>query len=48
VTGERLRLCRVELAAANAFVKAHHRHHKAVVGHKFSLGAELRVTWSAS
>jgi hypothetical protein len=28
----------VELAEANAFVRAHHRHHGAVVGHKFSLG----------
>ncbi len=35
----RLALCRVELAEANAFVAAHHRHHKPVVGHKFSLGA---------
>lgn len=35
----RLALCRVELANANAFVAAHHRHHKPVVGHKFSLGA---------
>ena len=31
----------MELADANAFVAAHHRHHKAVVGHKFSLGAML-------
>jgi len=37
----KLALCRVELAEANAFVAAHHRHHKAVVGHKFSLGAVL-------
>ena len=36
-----LRLCRVELSEANAFVAAHHRHHKPVVGHKFSLGAML-------
>jgi len=36
-----LRLCRMELADANAFVAAHHRHHKPVVGHKFSLGAVL-------
>lgn len=26
------------LAAANAFVKEHHRHNKPVVGHKFSIG----------
>jgi hypothetical protein len=28
----------VELAEANAFVREHHRHHGAVVGHKFSMG----------
>lgn len=28
----------ITLAEANAFVTAHHRHHKPVVGHKFSLG----------
>ena len=28
----------VALAAANAFVAEHHRHHKPVRGHKFSLG----------
>lgn len=32
---------RVELAEANQFVRQHHRHHKPVVGHKFSLGAVL-------
>lgn len=37
----RLELVRVELAEANAFVLAHHRHHGAVVGHVFSLGAAL-------
>lgn len=30
----------VSLADANAFVERLHRHHKKVVGHKFSLGAE--------
>lgn len=30
---------RLDLAEANAFVTAHHRHHKPVVGHLFSLGA---------
>lgn len=30
---------RLELAEANAFVAAYHRHHKRVVGHFFSLGA---------
>lgn len=30
---------RIPLADANAFVTAHHRHHKPVIGHLFSLGA---------
>lgn len=30
----------ISLADANAFVAAHHRHHKPVVGHKFSIGCE--------
>jgi hypothetical protein len=29
----------IELAEANEFVRANHRHHKPVVGHKFSIGA---------
>ena len=29
----------ISLAEANAFVERYHRHHKAVVGHKFSIGA---------
>ena len=29
----------VSLAEANQFVLEHHRHHKPVVGHKFSIGA---------
>lgn len=28
----------VSLAEANAFVALHHRHHKPVTGHKFSIG----------
>jgi hypothetical protein len=28
------------LKAANAFVAVHHRHHKPVIGHKFSIGLE--------
>lgn len=32
---------RIELAEANAFVAEHHRHHKPVVGHLFSIGAIL-------
>ncbi len=31
----------LELAEANAFVTEHHRHHKLVAGHKFSIGAAL-------
>lgn len=34
-----LELCPIKLPEANAFVRLHHRHHKPVVGHKFSLGA---------
>ena len=36
----RLRLIPVSLAEANAFVDEHHRHHRHVAGHKFSLGCE--------
>lgn len=35
----KLKLMPVTLIQANAFVKRLHRHHKEVVGHKFSLGA---------
>lgn len=33
-----LELTPVSLKEANAFVAAHHRHHRPVVGHKFSIG----------
>ncbi|MGE0830822.1 MAG: XF1762 family protein [Hyphomonadaceae bacterium] len=33
-----LRLCPLDLAEANAYCRALHRHHGEVVGHKFSLG----------
>ena len=33
-----LTLTPVSLKEANAFVAAHHRHHKPTVGHKFSIG----------
>ena len=33
-----LMLIPVSLAEANAFVAQHHRHHKPVTGHKFSIG----------
>ena len=33
---------RVELADANAFVDAHHRHHDPEVGHRFSIGVGVR------
>lgn len=32
-----LKLCPISLREANAFVEKHHRHHKPVVGHKFSV-----------
>lgn len=34
-----LRHIPLSLSDANAFVTEHHRHHKPVVGHKFSIGA---------
>ena len=34
-----LELVPISLKEANAFVSEHHRHHKPVVGHKFSVGA---------
>ena len=34
-----LDICPVSLQEANAFVEQHHRHHRPVVGHKFSIGA---------
>lgn len=37
----RLLIVPIDLAEANAFVERLHRHHKPVVGHKFSLGAAL-------
>lgn len=33
-----LELIPMTLREANAFVEQHHRHHKPVVGHKFSIG----------
>lgn len=38
---QKLTIERLELAEANAFVAQHHRHHKPVVGHLFSIGAAL-------
>ena len=37
----KLTTCPITLEEANAFVALHHRHHKAVVGHKFSIGASI-------
>lgn len=37
----KLTLFPCELAEANAFVGAHHRHHQPVIGHKFSLLAAI-------
>lgn len=39
--GERLMVTRIGLDEANAFVGEHHRHHRPVVGHLFSIGAAL-------
>lgn len=35
----KLSIERLDLAEANTFVRLHHRHHKPVVGHLFSIGA---------
>ena len=35
-----MNLVPLTLAAANDFVAAHHRHHRPVVGHRFSIGAQ--------
>ena len=37
----RLRVVRIDLDEANAFVSALHRHHQPVIGHLFSIGAAL-------
>ena len=34
-----MNVCPIDLDEANAFVSQHHRHHRPVVGHKFSIGA---------
>ena len=39
-----LRIVPITLEEANAFVREHHRHHKPVVGHLFSIGAALDGT----
>ena len=36
-----LELVPISLKEANAFVQRHHRHHKPVVGHKFSVAAAV-------
>ena len=38
---DRLQIVPCELAEANAFVTQHHRHHRPVVGHKFSIAASI-------
>jgi hypothetical protein len=35
----KMRVVAVSINEANAFVRQHHRHHKPVPGHKFSIGA---------
>jgi len=37
----KMRHVRIKLPEANAFVLEHHRHHKPVIGHLFSIGAVL-------
>ena len=37
-TDEQLRIIPISLREANNFVSEHHRHHKPVTGHKFSIG----------
>lgn len=37
----RLTVERLELGEANTFVEQHHRHHRPVIGHVFSIGAAL-------
>lgn len=43
-TAPRLRITPISLAEANAFVQVRHRHHKPVVGHKFSIAAAANDT----
>lgn len=38
MSGKKLDIVPLSLAEANAFVERHHRHHKPVTGHKFSIG----------
>lgn len=38
LAGMNLRIVPISLDEANAFVEAFHRHHKPVIGHKFSIG----------
>ena len=45
-----LEICPMTLKEANAYVEQYHRHHKPVVGHKFSIGCsdgEKIVDWWA-
>lgn len=37
VEKRKLNLCPISLAEANAFVAQHHRHHRPVTGHKYSI-----------
>ncbi len=37
-----LNIIHIELAEANSFVVKHHRHHKPVAGHRFSIGVTNR------
>ena len=44
----KLAIVPLELAEANAFVVAHHRHHGVVQGHKFSLGTYILASESGA
>lgn len=37
----RILIAPLTIKAANAYIEAHHRHHKRVQGHRFSLGASI-------
>lgn len=39
--GNQMKLVHVELKEANEFIEKHHRHHKRIQGHRFSIGVEI-------
>lgn len=42
ILSDMLELTPITLKEANAFVALHHRHHRPVTGHKFSIGCSIR------